>query len=73
MKFSDYPDRWDEIADVFSKEAVLNGSFDKFAESARGKRGTAEVDAAFLTEIEKWREKLARNIALRNESISVAS
>ena len=71
MKFSDYAERWAEIADVFSKEAVLRGSFDKFAESARGKRGTSEVDAEFLKEIEQWREKLARNFSLRNESISV--
>jgi hypothetical protein len=71
MKFSDYADRWAEIADVFSKEAVLRGSFDKFAEATRGKRGTSEVDAEFLKEIEKWREKLARNFSLRNESISV--
>ena len=71
MKFSDYADRWAEIADVFSKEAVLRGSFDKFAEAARGKRGTSEVDAEFLKEIEEWRLKLARNFSLRNESISV--
>ena len=30
------------------------------------KKGTAEVDAAFLEEIESWRDELARNLALRN-------
>ena len=34
--------------------------------SVKGKRGTAEVDDAFLQEIEDWRDLLARNIALRN-------
>ena len=72
MKFSDFADRWTEIADVFSKEAVLRGAFDTFAEEVRGKRGTSEVDAEFLKEIEQWREKLARNFSLRNESISVS-
>jgi hypothetical protein len=65
--YGQYVDRWDELADVFSREAVLKGSFDKFAESAKLKRGTAEVDAAFLEEIEAWREELAKNFALRND------
>jgi hypothetical protein len=39
----------------------VDGSFDKFAPSATGKRGTAAVAAMFLKEIEEWRLKLARN------------
>lgn len=65
-----YVEKWDEIASIFSKEAVLRGSFDKFASGSRNKRGTAEVDAEFLLEIEEWRDLLARNIALRNSSIT---
>jgi type I restriction-modification system DNA methylase subunit len=64
--YRQYADKWDEIAAIFSKDAILKGSFDKFAESSRAKRGTSEVDNAFLTEIESWRDALARNIALRN-------
>jgi len=56
IKYTEYADRWDEIVSVFSKEAILKGSFDKYAESARRKKGTAEVDVAFLAEIEKWRD-----------------
>lgn len=66
----DYPARWEEIAAIFSKDAVLKGSFDKYADTARLKKGTAGVDAAFLKEIETWREMLARNIALRNTHLS---
>jgi hypothetical protein len=66
----DYGARWDEIAGVFAKEAVLQGSFDKYAESTKSKKGTAEVDAAFLSEIEGWRDLLARHIALRNGALS---
>ena len=65
-----YDERWDEIAGVFSKEAILQGSFDRYAESTKAKKGTAEVDKAFLGEIELWRDALARNIALRNPSLS---
>lgn len=68
--FRDYAEKWDEIAAIFSKEAVLKGSFDKYAGDSKGKRGTSEVDTAFLEEIENWRDLLARNIALRNASLS---
>jgi type I restriction-modification system DNA methylase subunit len=68
--FRDYPEKWDEIAEIFSKDAVLKGSFDKYAVSTKGKRGTTEVDSAFLAEIEGWRDLLARNIALRNSDLS---
>ena len=70
IQYHEYPQRWEEIAAIFSREAVLKGSFDKYAESGRRKKGTAEVDAAFLGEIEAWREGLARNIALRNPQLS---
>ncbi len=60
-----------EIWGVFSKEAVLKGSFDRYAVDTRGKRGTSEVDAEFLKDIESWREELAKNIALRNADLSV--
>jgi len=70
LSWRDYAARWEEIAAVFSKDAVLKGSFDQYAESSKGKKGTAEVDAAFLQEIESWRDVLARNIALRNTTLS---
>src|SRR5437899_7063821 len=63
---TEYAGRWDEIASVFSRDAVLKGSFDKYAESNKAKRGTADVDDEFLKTIEGWRADLARNLALRN-------
>ncbi|MFQ6117005.1 MAG: Eco57I restriction-modification methylase domain-containing protein, partial [Candidatus Bipolaricaulia bacterium] len=68
--YNEYAERWEEIASIFSREALLKGSFDRYAESTKRKRGTAEVDAAFLKEIEDWRELLARNIALRNPQLT---
>jgi len=65
-----FAEKWDEFAAIFSREAILKGSFDKFAESTKGKKGTASVDNAFLEEIERWRDILARNIAMRNEKLS---
>lgn len=70
LTYRDYLTRWDEIASIFTKEAVLKGSFDKYAVTDR-KRGTATVDSEFLKEIETWRESLAKNIAVRNPKLSV--
>jgi fido (protein-threonine AMPylation protein) len=70
LTYRDYLARWDEIASIFTKEAVLKGSFDKYAVTDR-KRGTATVDTEFLKEIETWREALAKNLALRNPKLTV--
>ena len=68
--FRDFPEKWDWIASIFSKDAVLKGSFDKYAETNKAKRGTAGVDDDFLATIEYWRSELARNLALRNSGLS---
>jgi len=70
VPYRDYPDRWDEIAAIFAKEAVLVGSLDAYAEAARTKRGTATVDAVILREIEARRDALARDIAGRNDQLT---
>jgi hypothetical protein len=65
IPYTDYATRWHEIAGVFSRDAVLKGSFDKYADANKAKRGTAEVDDEFLQTIESWRKELAENLALR--------
>ena len=71
-KYTEYIDKWDEIYNIFSKEAVLNGKFDNYANNIKhDKKGTSEIDDEFLKEIEQWRLLLARNIALRNEDLSI--
>jgi len=72
IHYKDYVSRWNEIVEIFSPEAVRKGSFAKYAEGMKGKKGTADVDDAFLQEIERWREALAKNIALRNDDIDIA-
>jgi len=69
--YNQYIDSFEEIYNLLAKESVLKGSFDKFAESDKQKRGTTEVDAEFLKEIESWREALAKDIAIRNLKLSV--
>jgi len=72
IHYKDYVSRWNEIVEIFSPEAVRKGSFAKYAEGMKGKKGTADVDDAFLQEIERWRELLAKNIASNNEWIDIS-
>jgi hypothetical protein len=67
FSYTKYPEKWDEIEKIFSKESIRKGSFDAFAKSTKGRRGTVSVDEDLLSEIEKWRDQLAKNIALRNK------
>lgn len=66
LTYENYLTEFDFIWDTFSKEKVLKGSFDKFIQSDRQKKGTATVDYEFLNSLDTWRTYLANNIALRN-------
>jgi hypothetical protein len=66
----EYLARWEEIESVFSREAVLKGAFDRYAEDKRARRGTAGVDAAFLAEMDAWRTDLANHLAHVNPDLS---
>ena len=70
IPYTEYATRWHEIESIFSRDAVLKGSFDKYAEANKAKRGTTEVDDEFLQTIEFWRKDLAENLALRNKRLS---
>ncbi|MCR4321513.1 MAG: N-6 DNA methylase [Candidatus Brocadiaceae bacterium] len=70
LTYTEYAQRWDEISQIFLRDAVLKGSFDRYAESSKVKKGTASVDDAFLKEIESWRDTIARNLALRNPDLT---
>ncbi|HLP89942.1 MAG TPA: N-6 DNA methylase [Nostocaceae cyanobacterium] len=66
--YTEYIEKWDEIYNFISQEAVLNSSLEQFAET-KIKAGIT-VDKAFLQEIEVWRENLASNLAWRNPTIT---
>ncbi len=72
INFEQYLEQFEKIWDIFSKEAVLKGSFDRYVESSKDKKGTSEVDNEFLKEIESWRDSLAKNIALRNTQLTIS-
>ncbi|MGA2384699.1 MAG: N-6 DNA methylase [Gemmatimonadales bacterium] len=66
LTYEDYEKQWADLLGIFGRDAILKGGFDRFVESKGAKRGTAEVDAAFLADIEAWRDMLAKHLALRN-------
>lgn len=69
--YDEYIKNLDFIYNSFSKNAILKGSFDKYVEENKNKKGTSEVDKEFLSLIENWRNSLAKNIALRNIDLSI--
>jgi hypothetical protein len=71
VTYEEYLEAFEDLYGVFARESVLKGSFDRYVQDTGAKRGTSEVDAEFLQEIEGWREALARNIALRNPELTV--
>jgi len=70
LTYDQYLDEFDFLWDVFAKENLPKGRFDKYVKSDTRKKGTATVDDEFLKSIEEWRRYLATNIALRNKSLN---
>ena len=69
--YDEYEKHFDFIFNTFSKSAILKGSFDKYIEENKNKKGTGEVDKELLKLVEDWRTELAKNIALRNNDIDI--
>ena len=70
LNFREYPEQWEFLQSVFSKEAVKRGDFARFIKDKQGKKPRAEIDRDFLNDLDNWRVLLARNIALRNPQLS---
>lgn len=69
FRFDDYDDRWDDVASLFSREAVESGSLEEWASTNRSRKPTQPVDVMFLHEIEDWRLDLARDLVNRNPGL----
>ncbi|MBW6460220.1 MAG: hypothetical protein K0B08_06560, partial [Bacteroidales bacterium] len=69
LTFDQYLSEFDFLWDVFGRENLPKGRFDRFVQSDTAKKGTATVDEEFLKSIESWRTYLATSIALRNRQL----
>ena len=64
LSYLHYPDKFEHLYDTFSRDAVEGGSVDSLVKKQMQKRtGDFELDRAFLDDLSKWREELARDIA----------
>jgi len=70
LTYTDYVEHWDELVERFSFDAVWQGKFDQYAAQVATSKGAVEVDAAFLNEMEGWREKLAHHIFSENSALT---
>ncbi|MBN1339708.1 MAG: N-6 DNA methylase [Bacteroidales bacterium] len=66
-----YLREFDFLWNVFAKENLPKGRFDKYVQSDTAKKGTTTVDDEFLKSIEAWRTYLATDIAWKNTSLDV--
>ena len=69
LTFNEYEKEWDFLWDTFGKEAVANGSLDKYVSENINKKGTLTVDKAFLISLDAWRTLLAETISKENKQI----
>jgi hypothetical protein len=60
---------WDEFHARFSKLAIQQGSFERL-QAERNRTGSTTVDNQFLTEIERWRLDLARDLHGNNPRLA---
>lgn len=71
LKFDEYLERFDEIADIFSKQSCEKGKLHAFAKDKTRFKGTSPLDKDFLSDMESWRLTLAKHLAAKNEKLSV--
>jgi type I restriction-modification system DNA methylase subunit/predicted type IV restriction endonuclease len=67
ITYEQYLDEFDFLWDIFAKENLPKGRFDKYVRSDTARKGTTTVDDEFLKTIEEWRKYLATTIALANK------
>lgn len=58
--YTEYEEKFEEIKSILGKDAVYNGSFDKYWESIENQIQTYSIDNLFLDQINKWRILLGK-------------
>jgi len=69
ITYDKYLDEFEYLWEIFSKEQVLKGSFDKYIKSDTVKKGTTTVDKEFLLSLDTWRNYLATSISIKNKQL----
>lgn len=69
--FNEYVDRFEEIYNMLSKEAVLSGQFEHQFGNIRGALRREPFDQYFLDQIRTWRNILGEDILHNNPNVDV--
>ena len=67
--FSEYADKFDEICQLLSREAVLSGAFESNFGDIQGAYRREPFDEYFLQQIKSWRNVLGANLLKSNPNI----
>ncbi len=70
ITYEQYQDEFEFLWEIFGKENLPKGRFDKYVQSDTRQKGTTTVDEEFLHTIEEWRKYLATTIAIRNKGLN---
>lgn len=67
--YTEYVERFEEIYNMLSKEAVLDGTFEHQFENIQGALRREPFDQYFLDQIRTWRNKLGEDILRNNPAV----
>lgn len=67
--FTEYAEKYDEIARLLSREAVLSGHFDRFFSEITSSIKKEPFDQFFLSQIKKWRYSLGQDIYAHSKDL----
>ena len=70
--YADLLDRFDELWDLISRDAVYSGDFDRRFAVDSTRHGSEQFDDFFLRQVRSWRERLAIDIHAQNSALSPA-
>ena len=69
--FDEYAEKFEEIFNLLSKEAVLNGEFERQFGNIRGALHRESFDQYFLDQIRAWRNMLGEDILRNNPDVDI--
>ncbi len=70
VRYDDFDARFDELWPLLSRQAIYSGDFDRRFSVDATRRGAAQFDDFFLSQVRSWRERLAVDIHANTPGLS---
>ena len=67
--YTEYEERWEEIRELLSREAVVTGAFEKRLERLAGPVKKEPFNEYFLEKLKEWRQRLSEDLWARNPGV----